>query len=74
MNGGKAHEQTIVMIAKLAGEHPEKVLADYKLSIRDQLTPEVKNMWQRIAQGAVHMAVIAAIAIFSATMGLQAFV
>lgn len=56
-NGGKASEETIVVIAKLAGEKPEKVLADYKLSVGDMLTPEVKSMWQRISGNAAALCV-----------------
>ena len=47
VNGGPASNETIVKIAKLAGEKPEKVLAEYELT--KSCTPEVKRMWERIA-------------------------
>ena len=50
-NGGTVKEETLVMIARLAGEKTEKVLAEYELT--KPHTPEVKKIWENIASYAM---------------------
>ena len=46
-NGGSTSQETLVKLARLCGEKPEKLLAEYELS--KEHSPEVKTMWERIA-------------------------
>ena len=50
-------QEVILKLAKLCGEKPEKLLAEYELSRPH--TPEVKSMWERIAGHAAIWLIIA---------------
>lgn len=66
--GDSTPQELIIKIARLAGEKPEKVLADYELARPH--TEEVRRMWERISGHAamVLLSVTATLSVLAVTV------
>lgn len=61
-SGKGAKDENIFAIARLAGESPEKVLAEFKIEA-GELKPEDRSVWQRIAGHAAIFLIVATLAL-----------